>query len=64
MRENPLISSFALHKLPIHLYRIKSIKIPFARFYRMKNYHIADYNLFWINIRNNLRYRLKENGYN
>ena len=28
MRENPLISSFALHKLPIHLYRIKPIKIP------------------------------------
>ena len=43
---------------------IKPIKIPFARFYRMKNYHIADYNLFWINIRNNLRYRLKENGHN
>ena len=42
---------------------IKPIKIPFARFYRMKNYHIADYNLYWINIRNNLRYRLKENGY-
>ena len=43
---------------------IKPIKIPFARFYRMKNYHIADYNLYWINIRNNLRYRLKENGHN
>jgi len=43
---------------------IKPIKIPFARLYKMENYHIADYNLFWINIRNNLRYRLKENGYN
>jgi hypothetical protein len=43
---------------------IKPIKIPFARFYRMKDYHIADYNLYWINIRNNLIYRLKENGYN
>ena len=42
---------------------IKPIKIPFARFYKMKNYHIADYNLYWINIRNNLRHRLKENGY-
>ena len=42
---------------------VKPIKIPFANFYRMKNYHIADYNLFWINIRHNLRYRLKENGY-
>ena len=43
---------------------IKPIKIPFARFYKMKNYHIADYNLFWLNIRNNLRFRLEENGYN
>jgi len=43
---------------------IKPIKIPFASFYRMNNYHPADYNLFWLNIRNNLRYRLKENGYN
>ena len=42
---------------------IKPIKILFARFYKMKNYHIADYNLYWINIRNNLKYRLKENGY-
>ena len=43
---------------------VKTPKIPFARFYKMKNYHIADYNLYWINIRNNLRFRLKENGYN
>ena len=43
---------------------LKPIKIPFASFYRMNNYHPADYNLFWLNIRNNLRYRLKENGYN
>ena len=42
---------------------VKPIKIPFASFYKMDNYHIADYNLFWINIRDNLRYRLKENGY-
>lgn len=39
---------------------IKPINIPFARFYRMKNYHIADYNLYWLNIRNNLRFRLNE----
>ena len=43
---------------------IKPIKIPFARLYKMKNYHVADYNLFWLNIRNNLRVRLEENGYN
>lgn len=42
---------------------IKPIKIPFARFYKMKNYHIADYNLFWNNIRDNLSLRLKNNGY-
>ena len=40
---------------------MKPIKIPFARFYKMKNYHIADYNLFWLNIRDNLRYRLNKN---
>ena len=49
------------YKIPVW---IKPIKIPFARFYKMKNYHIADYNLFWLNIRNNLRFRLEENGYN
>ena len=43
---------------------IETPKIPFAKFYRMKNYHIADYNLYWINIRENLKFRLKENGYN
>ena len=43
---------------------VQPIKIPFARFYKMKNYHIADYNLFWLNIRNNLKYRLHVNGYN
>jgi len=43
---------------------IKPIKIPFARFFTMKNYHIADYNLYWINIRNNLRFRLNEIEHN
>ena len=43
---------------------IKKIQIPFEFFYRRKNYHFADYNLFWLNIRHNLRSRLKENGYN
>lgn len=42
---------------------IKPIQIPFASLYKMENYHIADYNLFWLNIRNNLRYRLNNNGY-
>ena len=40
---------------------IKPIKIPFANFYKMNNYHIADYNLFWLNIRTNLRQRLNHN---
>ncbi len=56
------------HSVVVHNHRgvvwMKPPKIPFARFYKMKNYHIADYNLYWINIRNNLRYRLKKNGYN
>ena len=39
---------------------IKPIKIPFANLYKMKNYHIADYNLYWLNIRQNLKYRLKK----
>lgn len=39
---------------------VKPIKIPFAHFYKMENYHVADYNLFWVNIRNNLRYRLSK----
>ena len=43
---------------------IKKIQIPFEFFYRKKNYHFADYNLFWMNIRHNLRKRLNENGYN
>ena len=43
---------------------IKKIQIPFEYLYRKKNYHFADYNLFWMNIRHNLRKRLNENGYN
>jgi len=42
---------------------IKPIKIPFAFLYKRNDYHIADYNLFWLNIRNNLKYRLNNNGY-
>ena len=42
---------------------IKPIKIPFANLYKMDNYHVADYNLFWLNIRENLKYRLKQNGF-
>ncbi len=41
---------------------VKPIKIPFAYLYKMDNYHIADYNLFWLNIRSNLRKRLQKNG--
>lgn len=39
---------------------IKPPKIPFARLYTMDNYHIADYNLFWRNIRENLKERLQK----
>ena len=38
---------------------MKPLHIPLARLYSMNNYHIADYNLFWRNIRENLKERLQ-----
>ena len=37
---------------------VKFKKIPFMSVYKRENYHIADYNLFWQNIRNNFRSRI------
>ena len=37
---------------------IKRPKNIILRLYASKNYHIADYNLFWLNIRDNLKLRL------
>jgi hypothetical protein len=37
---------------------IKKPKFPGGFFYFRKNYHIADYNLFYMNIRENVRQRI------
>ena len=37
---------------------VKFTKIPFMSVYKRENYHIADYNLFWKNIRDNFESRL------
>jgi len=43
--------------------QVKKIDMPFPikKLYEWKDYHIGDYNLFWLNIRENLRYRLEKN---
>jgi len=37
-----------------------NLPIPIKKLYEWKDYHIADYNLFWLNIRENLRLRLEK----
>lgn len=37
--------------------QIADLDMPFKRFYSWKNYHVADYNLFWLNIRSNFHER-------
>lgn len=39
--------------------RVLQLKFPFSGRYRWDNYHIADYNLFWMNIRANFVERMK-----
>ena len=45
---------------------IKRPKVPFAFLKKMTNYHVADYNLYWFNIRENAANRVKHyfNEYN
>ena len=38
--------------------QIKEINIPWIKLFNMESYHSGDYNLFWLNIRENLHYRL------
>ena len=38
--------------------QLKEIDIPWMKLFKMDSYHSADYNLFWLNIRENLHYRL------
>ncbi len=40
---------------------VEEIHIPILKhFFKWKNYHIADYNMFWINIRENLKKRMAQ----
>lgn len=43
--------------------QVKNIDMPFPinKLYDWKDYHIGDYNLFWLNIRENLKLRLEKN---
>lgn len=38
---------------------MKKLEVRFLKLYKRGDYHIADYNLFWLNIRENLRARLR-----
>ena len=38
--------------------QIKEINIPWIKLFNMESYDSGDYNLFWLNIRENLHYRL------
>ena len=38
--------------------QLKQIDIPWMKLFKMDSYHSADYNLFWLNVRENLHYRL------
>lgn len=39
---------------------VSKLKIPFSKRYRWDNYHIADYNLFWMNLRTNFAHRIQD----
>ena len=39
---------------------IKQPKVPFAFLKKMNNYHMADYNLYWFNVRENAANRTKQ----
>ena len=38
--------------------QVRELHMPFAFFYRWKNYHVGDYNLFWLNIQDNFEHRI------
>lgn len=38
--------------------QVRELYMPFAVFYRWKNYHVGDYNLFWLNIQANFEHRI------
>jgi len=37
--------------------QVKELTMPWSFFYRWKNYHVGDYNLFWLNIQSNFAVR-------
>lgn len=37
---------------------VTGLKMPFKSFFRWENYHVADYNIFWVNLRENFKQRL------
>lgn len=39
--------------------QVRELSMPFSSFYRWKNYHIGDYNLFWLNIQDNFTTRIQ-----
>jgi hypothetical protein len=38
--------------------QVKELNIPLIKIFEKKDFHVVDYNLFWLNIRENLNYRL------
>ena len=38
--------------------QVKKIAIPWIKIFEKESFHSADYNFFWLNIRENLNYRL------
>lgn len=50
-------SGYASARVHKGLLWVKFKKLPFEKLYQKDNYHIADYNIFWLNIRENFRER-------
>jgi hypothetical protein len=38
---------------------VTGLQMPFKSFFQWENYHVADYNIFWVNLRENFKLRLK-----
>ena len=38
--------------------QVKELNIPLIKIFEKEDFHAVDYNLFWLNIRENLNYRL------
>ena len=40
--------------------QVKELNIPLIKIFEKEDFHAVDYNLFWLNIRENLNYRLSK----